>query len=307
MRAGRARSTRSPTGCCACTPTRSASTRRSPCSIASDAADLIDLAAQRARAARATATPLPARRTPAWRSTRARSTRGAARRRAAGRRSRGAANGTSQLRALFARLRRGQAGAPRARLRRPAALLVAPDAGAGAGASGSAPRFDHVLVDEYQDTNALQAEILRALKPDGRGLTVVGDDAQAIYSFRAATVRQHPRLPERCSRRRRSVITLEQQLPLDPADPRRGQRGHRAGAANGFAQAALLSARGRRQKPRARHASRTSWRRSTTSSSACSSTREAGVALQATGGAVARRAPLATRSRSSSAGATSRS
>jgi DNA helicase-2/ATP-dependent DNA helicase PcrA len=48
--------------------------------------------------------------------------------------------------------------------------------------------FDHVLVDEYQDTNMLQAEILRVLKPDGRGVTVVGDDAQAIYSFRAARV-----------------------------------------------------------------------------------------------------------------------
>jgi DNA helicase-2/ATP-dependent DNA helicase PcrA len=48
--------------------------------------------------------------------------------------------------------------------------------------------FDHVLVDEYQDTNALQAEILQRLRPDGRGVTVVGDDAQAIYSFRAATV-----------------------------------------------------------------------------------------------------------------------
>jgi DNA helicase-2/ATP-dependent DNA helicase PcrA len=50
-------------------------------------------------------------------------------------------------------------------------------------------RFDHVLVDEYQDTNRLQAAILLALKPDGRGLTVVGDDAQSIYSFRGATVR----------------------------------------------------------------------------------------------------------------------
>jgi ATP-dependent DNA helicase UvrD/PcrA len=48
--------------------------------------------------------------------------------------------------------------------------------------------FDHVLVDEYQDTNALQAQILRALRPDGAGLTVVGDDAQSIYSFRAASV-----------------------------------------------------------------------------------------------------------------------
>ena len=50
-------------------------------------------------------------------------------------------------------------------------------------------RFDHVLVDEYQDTNRLQGSILSALKPDGRGLTVVGDDAQSIYSFHAATVR----------------------------------------------------------------------------------------------------------------------
>jgi len=50
-------------------------------------------------------------------------------------------------------------------------------------------RFDHVLVDEYQDTNRLQSSILLALKPTGHGLTVVGDDAQSIYSFRAATVR----------------------------------------------------------------------------------------------------------------------
>src|SRR5437867_3586287 len=50
-------------------------------------------------------------------------------------------------------------------------------------------RFEHVLVDEYQDTNRLQAAILQGLKPDGRGLTVVGDDAQAIYAFRAAEVR----------------------------------------------------------------------------------------------------------------------
>ncbi len=48
--------------------------------------------------------------------------------------------------------------------------------------------FDHILVDEYQDTNSLQAKILQAIKPEGDGLTVVGDDAQAIYSFRAADV-----------------------------------------------------------------------------------------------------------------------
>ena len=50
-------------------------------------------------------------------------------------------------------------------------------------------RFSAVLVDEYQDTNRLQSEILQKLCPTGRGLTVVGDDAQSIYSFRAATVR----------------------------------------------------------------------------------------------------------------------
>ncbi|HZK80532.1 MAG TPA: ATP-dependent helicase, partial [Humisphaera sp.] len=49
-------------------------------------------------------------------------------------------------------------------------------------------RFDAVLVDEYQDTNALQANTLKRLSPEGNGLSVVGDDAQSIYSFRAATV-----------------------------------------------------------------------------------------------------------------------
>jgi DNA helicase-2/ATP-dependent DNA helicase PcrA len=51
-----------------------------------------------------------------------------------------------------------------------------------------AKNFDHVLVDEYQDTNILQGDIVFAVKPDGAGVTVVGDDAQAIYSFRAAAV-----------------------------------------------------------------------------------------------------------------------
>ncbi|HUA43123.1 MAG TPA: ATP-dependent helicase [Streptosporangiaceae bacterium] len=46
--------------------------------------------------------------------------------------------------------------------------------------------FDAVLVDEYQDVNSVQAEIVRLLRPDGTGLTCVGDDAQAIYAFRGA-------------------------------------------------------------------------------------------------------------------------
>jgi DNA helicase-2/ATP-dependent DNA helicase PcrA len=68
-------------------------------------------------------------------------------------------------------------------------------------------RFDQILVDEYQDTNALQAEILFRLAPNGAGLTVVGDDAQAIYGFRAATVRNILDFPARCPAR---VVTLEQ-------------------------------------------------------------------------------------------------
>jgi DNA helicase II / ATP-dependent DNA helicase PcrA len=69
-------------------------------------------------------------------------------------------------------------------------------------------RFDHVLVDEYQDTNCLQSSILLALKPGGRGLTVVGDDAQSIYSFRAATVRNILDFPEQFSPKA-EIVTLD--------------------------------------------------------------------------------------------------
>ena len=69
-------------------------------------------------------------------------------------------------------------------------------------------RFDHVLVDEYQDTNRLQSSILLALKPDGIGLTVVGDDAQSIYAFRAASVRNILDFPSRFSPPA-TIITLD--------------------------------------------------------------------------------------------------
>ncbi|NRP74262.1 ATP-dependent DNA helicase PcrA [Ensifer psoraleae] len=69
-------------------------------------------------------------------------------------------------------------------------------------------RFDHVFVDEYQDTNRLQATILTALKPNGHGLTVVGDDAQSIYSFRAATVRNILDFPQTFSPAA-DIITLD--------------------------------------------------------------------------------------------------
>ncbi|CAN7569373.1 ATP-dependent helicase [Rhizobium sp. LjRoot254] len=69
-------------------------------------------------------------------------------------------------------------------------------------------RWDHVLVDEYQDTNRLQSSILLAMKPEGRGLTVVGDDAQSIYSFRAATVRNILDFPDAFSPRA-NIVTLD--------------------------------------------------------------------------------------------------
>jgi DNA helicase-2/ATP-dependent DNA helicase PcrA len=70
-------------------------------------------------------------------------------------------------------------------------------------------RFSHVLIDEFQDTNSLQAEIVYALKPDGAGLCAVGDDAQAIYSFRGATVENILAFPARFSPPAH-IVTLEQ-------------------------------------------------------------------------------------------------
>lgn len=68
--------------------------------------------------------------------------------------------------------------------------------------------FDHVLVDEYQDTNRLQAAIITGMKPDGRGVMVVGDDAQSIYSFRGATVRNILDFPKQFSQPAQ-MITLD--------------------------------------------------------------------------------------------------
>jgi DNA helicase-2/ATP-dependent DNA helicase PcrA len=68
--------------------------------------------------------------------------------------------------------------------------------------------FDHVLVDEYQDTSIVQSDILRALTGEHTGVTVVGDDAQSIYSFRSATVRNILDFPEHFPTA--TTITLEQ-------------------------------------------------------------------------------------------------
>jgi DNA helicase-2/ATP-dependent DNA helicase PcrA len=68
--------------------------------------------------------------------------------------------------------------------------------------------YDHVLVDEYQDTNVLQARILRGMCATHRNITVVGDDAQSIYSFRGATIRNILEFPEHFPGT--TVIALEQ-------------------------------------------------------------------------------------------------
>jgi len=69
-------------------------------------------------------------------------------------------------------------------------------------------RFDHILVDEYQDTNKVQAAILHGMRKTIKNVTVVGDDAQSIYSFRAATVRNMLDFPKQFPGT--TVVTLEQ-------------------------------------------------------------------------------------------------
>jgi DNA helicase-2/ATP-dependent DNA helicase PcrA len=75
-------------------------------------------------------------------------------------------------------------------------------------------QFAHVLVDEYQDTNRLQAQILGRLRGPAGNLTVVGDDAQAIYSFRAASIENIRRFPEDFPGA--AVVTLEQNYRSTP-------------------------------------------------------------------------------------------
>jgi ATP-dependent DNA helicase UvrD/PcrA len=68
--------------------------------------------------------------------------------------------------------------------------------------------YDHVLVDEYQDTNVLQARILRGMCQTHSNITVVGDDAQSIYSFRGANFRNILDFPKQFTGA--TVVALEQ-------------------------------------------------------------------------------------------------
>jgi DNA helicase II / ATP-dependent DNA helicase PcrA len=78
-----------------------------------------------------------------------------------------------------------------------------------------AARFDHVLVDEVQDINHLQADIVHALAAQGLGLTAVGDDAQSIYAFRGADVQHILTLPKRFNPPAQ-VLSLEQNYRSTP-------------------------------------------------------------------------------------------
>jgi ATP-dependent DNA helicase Rep len=69
-------------------------------------------------------------------------------------------------------------------------------------------QFHHVLVDEYQDTNAVQYELLKLLVGERALFTAVGDDDQSIYGWRGATIDNLKRLPQEYAHLK--VIALEQ-------------------------------------------------------------------------------------------------
>ncbi|MDD5749688.1 MAG: ATP-dependent helicase [Patescibacteria group bacterium] len=60
-----------------------------------------------------------------------------------------------------------------------------------------AAKWQHILVDEYQDTNSIQAEIIFNLAKEHKNIVAVGDDAQSIYSFRAADIKNILQFPEK--------------------------------------------------------------------------------------------------------------
>jgi DNA helicase-2/ATP-dependent DNA helicase PcrA len=75
--------------------------------------------------------------------------------------------------------------------------------------------FDHILVDEFQDTNAVQADIVAAMAGPGVSVAAVGDDAQAIYGFRSASARHMIEFPDRFVGA--TIVTLDRNYRSTPS------------------------------------------------------------------------------------------
>lgn len=108
-------------------------------------------------------------------------------------------------------------------------------------------RYDHVLIDEFQDTNHIQGQIALALAKDHNNLMVVGDDAQGIYSWRGARIRNILEFPKQFDNAR--VINLEDnyrstQAILDTANA------VLAGMRDAYSKSMRAAARGAGEKPR---------------------------------------------------------
>ena len=273
---GRGRFTPSPIACCATTPPRSGSTRRSRCSIARTP-PICSISCATSAGWRAPTGAFRAR-GPASRSIRAWSTRRSRCAPASRRAFPWCLEWEAPLRGLFAGLRRRQGGAGRARLRRSAALLVPPHGRRVAGARGSARCSITCWSTSTRTPTRCRRRSCGRLKPDGRGVTVVGDDAQAIYSFRAARVGNILAFPAQSTTRRPTVVTLEQNYrstePILDAANAVIALAHRALRKEPLL-ACGAAASGRSWRP-----SPTSWRRSTTWSRRILERREAGVPLR---------------------------
>ena len=148
--------------------------------------------------------------------------------------------------AAFRRLRRPQGGGRRARLRRPAALLARP-AGGGRrrNSRGETVRklFDCVLVDEYQDTNTLQADILYAAFAGGQGVDRGGRRRPVDLRFPRRHGAQHSRLPQALPERHHRHAGAK--LSQHAADSRGHQPRHRPGQGTLHQEPLVRTGRGR--------------------------------------------------------------